>query len=413
MRIATMALLFVASAAGAHNAPVEIFQTKPILADLKDLRALNIPVLAKDEESEVGYAVITPQMQQKIQERAHQVGKCGGFEDLSSQVSVQASMQTVTLQTILAPFAVMKARNDLYEKAPFKAVALQQRADIMTAMDEVKEDNLRSYVTWLSSFPNRFNKSSTPNIHVDEMKTRLEAMLANTSLPYEVSLISHRSTAQKSIRVRLTGKDRPNEIVVLGGHLDSINQSWGGSGNAAPGADDNASGSANLIEALRILMDQPQAQRSIEFMWYAGEESGLLGSAEIAAQYKADKKDVVAVLQLDMTLFAGSGELVIGSMTDFTSAWLRDYVKAVNETYLHARVVDDKCGYGCSDHASWYKNGYPAVMPFEATFKQSNQNIHTVKDVISPASNFKHSAVYSKLAIVMGMDLANSSARQP
>jgi leucyl aminopeptidase len=409
MRIATMALLFVASAAGAHNAPMENFQTKPILADLKDLRALNIPVLAKDEESEVGYAVITPQMQQKIQERAHQVGKCGGFEDLSSQVS----MQSVNLQTILAPFAEMKARNDLYERAPFKAVTLETRVDIQTAMDEVKEENLLSYVTWLSSFPNRYNKGSTPNVHVEEMKTRLEAMLANTNLPYEVTLISHRSTAQKSIRVRLTGKDRPNEIVVLGGHLDSINQSWGGSSSAAPGADDNASGSANLIEALRILMAQPQAQRSIEFMWYAGEESGLLGSAEIAAQYKADKKDVVAVLQLDMTLFAGSGELVIGSMTDFTSAWLREYVKAVNDSYLHAKIVDDKCGYGCSDHASWYKNGYPSVMPFEATFKQSNQNIHTARDVISPASNFKHSAVYSKLAIVMGMDLANSTARQP
>lgn len=409
MKLATMALLFVASAASAHIPEIENFQSKPILADLKDLRALNIPVLAKDEESEVGYAVITPQMQQKIQERAHQVGKCGGFEDLSFQVNMHA----MDFNSILAPFAEMKARNDLYERAPFKAVALQQRADIMTAMDEVKEDNLRSYVTWLSSFPNRFNKGATANVHVEEMKTRLEAMLANSSLPWEVTLISHRSTPQKSIRVRLTGKDRPSEIVVLGGHLDSINQSWGGSSSAAPGADDNASGSANLIEALRILMDRPQAQRTIEFMWYAGEESGLLGSAEIAAQYKAEKKDVVAVLQLDMTLFAGSGELVIGSMTDFTSAWLRDYVRAVNETYLHARIVDDKCGYGCSDHASWYKNGYPAVMPFEATFKQSNQNIHTVRDVVSPASNFKHSAVYSKLAVVMGMDLANSTARQP
>ena len=138
MRIATMAFLFVASTANAHIAPIENFQTKPILADLKDLRALNIPVLAKDEESEVGYAVITPQMQQKIQERAHKVGKCGGFEDLSSQVW----LQSVDLNTILAPFAVMKARNDLYERAPFKAVALQQRADILTAMDEVKEEKL-------------------------------------------------------------------------------------------------------------------------------------------------------------------------------------------------------------------------------------------------------------------------------
>lgn len=181
----------------------------------------------------------------------------------------------------------------------------------------------------------------------------------------------------------------------------------------APGADDNASGSANLIEALRILMTRPQPERTIDIFWYAAEEQGLLGSAEIAKQYKAEKKDVIAVLQLDMTLFPGSGELVIGSMTDFTSAWLRDYLKAVNETYLHARIVEDRCGYGCSDHASWSRQGYPALMPFEATFKASNKNIHTSKDIISPALSFKHSAVYSKIALVMALDLGNSTARQP
>ena len=161
------------------------------------------------------------------------------------------------------------------------------------------------------------------------------------------------------------------------------------------------------------MMTKAQPKRTVEFFWYAGEESGLLGSAEIAKQYKADKKDVVAVLQLDMTLFPGSGELVIGSMTDFTSSWLRDYLKAANETYIHARIVDDKCGYGCSDHASWNRQGYPALMPFEATFRKSNKNIHTTRDVISPESNFKHSAAYTKIALVMGMDLANSTARQP
>jgi leucyl aminopeptidase len=52
-------------------------------------------------------------------------------------------------------------------------------------------------------------------------------------------------------------------------------------------------------------------------------------------------------------------------------------------------------------------------MPFEATFRASNKKIHTSNDVISPDSNFKHSAVYTKIAVVMGMDLANSTARQP
>ncbi|UXR64082.1 M20/M25/M40 family metallo-hydrolase [Bdellovibrio bacteriovorus] len=409
MKTATMALfMFVATSAMAHVPDMENFETKPILADLKDLRALNIPVLAKDERIEVGYAIVTPLMQQRIQERSHQVGKCGGFEDLSLDMHVQGA----GFNGILDSLAKVQEQNALYDRAPFAPLALERNTAIESALTEVSEDNLRSYVTWLSSFPSRSNRDAEPNRHVDEMKTRLEAMLAESKIPYEISQISHTSTKQRSLKVRLVGSERPNEIVVLGGHLDSINQSWGG-GKTAPGADDNASGSANLIEALRILMSKAQPKRTIEIFWYAGEESGLLGSAEIAKQYKAEKKDVVAVLQLDMTLFPGSGELVIGSMTDFTSSWLRDYLKAANETYIHARIVDDKCGYGCSDHASWNRQGYPALMPFEATFSKSNKNIHSTRDVITPESNFKHSAAYTKIAVVMGMDLANSDARQP
>lgn len=408
MKKATMAFLLVASNAMAHVPSIENFQTKPILADLNDLKALNIPVLAKDEFVEVGYAVVTPEMQQRIQERAHSVGKCGGFEDLSFDKSIKTQGVSFSLKSL----AQIKEKNEIYERAPFKMMSVEKRVDIEAALSEVRESNLQSYVQWLSSFPNRSSRDVQPNKHVVEMKQRLEAMLAGATVPYEISEITHSSTKQNSLRVRIPGKLRPNEIIVLGGHLDSINQSWGG-GKDAPGADDNASGSANLIEALRILMNKPQPERSLEFFWYAGEESGLLGSAEIAKQYKAERKDVVAVLQLDMTLFPGSGELVIGSMTDFTSAWLRDYLKSINETYLHARIVDDKCGYGCSDHASWNRQGFPALMPFEATFKGSNKNIHTVNDVISPESNFRHSAVYTKIALVLALDLGNSQARQP
>lgn len=407
MKIAIMTFLFAASTY-AHVAPLEEFATKPILADLNDLHALNIPVLAKDESVEVGYAIVTPLMQQRIQARAHTVGKCGGFEDLSQDQMFQAQ----GFEQMLTDLAKIKEKNDRYQSAPFKIFSVQKNEVIENALAEVSEDNLLKTVQWLSSFPNRYNRDSQPNKHIIEMKKMLETLMANAKMPYEVTEISHNSTKQNSLRVRLVGSERPDEIIVLGGHLDSINQSYGNK-SIAPGADDNASGSANLVEALRILKDMPQPKRSIEFFWYAGEESGLLGSAEIAKQYKAENKDIIAVLQLDMTLFPGSGELVIGSMTDFTSAWLRDYLKSINDTYLHAQIADDKCGYGCSDHASWHRQGYPTLMPFESTFRGSNKAIHSAKDVISPSLNFKHSAVYTKIALVMALDLGNSQARQP
>ncbi|WP_413558931.1 M28 family peptidase [Bdellovibrio sp. HCB209] len=409
MKIAMMALLLVAAqTASAHQAHLENFTTKPILADLADLKALDIPVLAKEESVGVGYAVITPEMQQKIQERAHKVGKCGGFEDLTTEKNFAA----LDFNSMLSSLAEIKAKNDLYDRAPFAAVKLEKSEKIESAVNEVSEQNLREWVTWLSSYPNRFNRSKTPNVHVDDMKRRLQTLLASSTLPYEISLIDHNSTPQKSVRVRITGSTRPNEIVVLGGHLDSINQGWGG-GQQAPGADDNASGSANLLEILRIISQKAQPERSVEFFWYAGEESGLLGSAEIAKTYKAEKRDVVAVLQLDMTSYPGAGEFVIGNMTDFTSKWLHEYLRAVNETYLHARIVDDQCGYGCSDHASWFRQGYATLMPFEATMRADNPHIHTAKDVINDKTNFAHSAMYSKLGVVFAMDLANSTARQP
>jgi leucyl aminopeptidase len=392
---------------------LEKFDAKPVLADLQDLIALNIPVLSKDATTNVGYAVLTPKMQAALQARSHSLGKCAGFEDLTKELGSDVkSLTSSSANQILSSLQAHKKANDLYKVAPFAPLAVEKSAQIDSALNEVKTENIQANIEWLSAFPTRDNRASEPNIHVVEMEKRLKEMLKDSSLPYEVDLIAHDQTSQKSVRVRLIGKDRPNEIIVLGGHLDSINHSWGG-GDKAPGADDNASGSSDLIEALRVVMSKPQPARTVEFFWYAGEESGLLGSAEIASTYKSENKNVIAVMQLDMTLFAGSGEFVIGNMTDFTSAWLHDYFKAVNTTYLHAQVVDDKCGYGCSDHASWHRQGYPALMPFEATMKNMNHNIHTSRDVISATSNFRHSTVFAKLAVVFAMDLANSELHQP
>jgi bacterial leucyl aminopeptidase len=100
-----------------------------------------------------------------------------------------------------------------------------------------------------------------------------------------------------------------------------------------------------------------------------------------------------------MTLFPGDGEFTLGSMTDFTSQDMRDLLTDINRDYIGAKIVEDKCGYGCSDHASWYRNGYPTLMPFEATMRGMNHNIHTDRDKVSSTLSFKHSAMFTKIAI--------------
>jgi leucyl aminopeptidase len=226
-----------------------------------------------------------------------------------------------------------------------------------------------------------------------------------------VRAVTHNSTRQNSVALRIEGAERPNEIVVLGGHLDSVNWSYFGEKNDAPGADDNASGSAANLEALRILLAQGRPQRTIEFFWYAAEEVGLNGSNEIATEYRNQKKDVVAVLQLDMTLFPGKGVGTIGNVTDFTTGWLRDLLVEMNTHYIKARLIDDKCGYACSDHASWYQKGYSTLMPFESDTNSMNNRIHTKDDRMSPAMSLRHAAMFSKIAVSYGMIVANSTLR--
>lgn len=381
-------------------------QPMPILSDAKLLREVGVRVIAEDKVTGVAFARVTPAEQVKISTKAHEWGRCGGHEVVPMQGESAASL--------FGSLRQQHVKNEKLARAGFGfRRTFSANRVIAEAVGQVSEQNLAETVKWLSSFPTRYNKGPQPNDHVAAVAGHLQKLTAGAKFPVKIDLIDHQSTPQKSIRLRIEGKARPSEVVVLGGHLDSISMDWLGAGKAAPGADDNASGSSNLIEAVRIIAKGEQPERSIEFFWYAGEESGLLGSGEIARSYKANKTDVIGVLQLDMTLFPGDGEFVLGSMTDFTSAWLREYFRALNETYIKAKVMEDKCGYGCSDHASWHRQGYPALMPFESSFRSSNRDIHTKNDVINRESNFKHSAMFSKIAVAFALDLANSAHRSP
>ncbi|MCE3009757.1 MAG: M28 family peptidase [Proteobacteria bacterium] len=400
-RSLTWASLLLGFSVSAH-VPMGDYQYKPILTDVATIRALGLPLLASESRSGVGYTVITPEQEQKISQISHQMGKCAGFESLDDQ------QRTLTL------FDELKELGDLVEKEQhsaslkIRAIPVQRRQEIVEQISKVDAESLKAWVTWLSSYDSRDARQQDPNIHVEALKMRLENMTSVFSDFATVDLVEHRSTKQKSLRVRLLGKARPQEIVVLGGHLDSVNSKDGG---RAPGADDNASGSSNLIQALSLVLEKGQPERTLEFFWYAGEEQGLLGSAEIAKSYHQDRKDVVGVLQLDMTLFPGSGAMVIGSMTDFTSAWLRDYLEELNRHYLNAKIIYDSCGYGCSDHASWFRQGFPTLMPFESNSGNMNSKIHSRKDIIDARLNFEHSALFTKVAVAFAMDLGNSSLR--
>jgi leucyl aminopeptidase len=341
-----------------------------VLTNLDQAKALHAPVLSKDLKNNLAVAYVTPAQLEKLSLLNHLQGRCGGFELLSAE---EANQPALVVQNLL------NFQSRLALQFPLQSTQIEWSEEYQKLADQADPQSLRQTVQWISSYPSRNDGLSKPNEHVFELKNRLENGLQGAKWPFQIEMINHQSTQQKSLRLRIPGRTEPEKVVVLGAHFDSVNQSFFGGSRQAPGADDNASGSSNLIEALKVLKTSEQPNRTLEFYWYAGEESGLLGSAEIAKSARAEGRQVVGVLQLDMTLFPGSGEQVIGLISDFTSPWLREVLTKINSLYVKARFVDDRCGYACSDHAAAAISGQKSALDFH--------QLWTLRRTIFPSGN--------------------------
>ncbi|QRK09712.1 M20/M25/M40 family metallo-hydrolase [Archangium violaceum] len=267
-------------------------------------------------------------------------------------------------------------------------------------MAGVQEINIRNTINSLSTnwTSRRYNLQS--GIDAATWLKDQWTTIANGRTDVTVAFHAHPSSVspQPSVIATIKGTTLPDEVVVIGGHLDSINTN--GSSYAAPGADDDASGVASLTEAFRVAMASGyKPARTVKFMAYAAEEIGLKGSADIANQHKSSMANVVGVLQLDMTNYKGS-TYDFGMVTDNTNESLTSFTTSLITTYLPGMTYTRfTCGYGCSDHASWNSAGYPAVMPFEGTLSSDNPNIHTSSDTLSVTSgNANNSVKFAKLA---------------
>jgi len=174
---------------------------------------------------------------------------------------------------------------------------------------------------------------------------------------------------------------------------------------SAPGVDDDGSGSIAVLEIFRILVSNGfRPQNTIEFHWYAAEEVGLLGSQAIAQNYQRNGVAVRSMIQLDMIGYAVR-EQVVGVITDFTDGDSNAFIRALTDEYLNIPWQNDRCGYACSDHASWNRAGYASVHPFEATMSGGNPFLHTTSDTLSRVS-IPHAMEFVKLGLSFAVELS-------
>lgn len=277
----------------------------------------------------------------------------------------------------------------------------------------VSEANIKRTIEDLSAFKNRRWDTQSGVDAAFYVADRIK-QCAGSRKDVSVSLFihpkdKHPSWTQPSVIAHLEGTSHPEEIVIVGSHLDSINHTkvvGGTKDDIAPGADDNASGTATNLEAFcLILRSGLKPAKSIEYMAVAAEEVGLWGSMDIAETYRAQNKKVVAMLQLDMVLFPSrDGSIVF--ISDFVDAKLTKQTQQLAKD-LGYSVSNDPCKYQCSDHASWNKFGYPSVFPFEAYMNEDNQHIHSADDTIENAGGTFEAPKFAKLSIAFMLHFAN------
>ena len=160
----------------------------------------------------------------------------------------------------------------------------------------------------------------------------------------------------------LQGTVRPDEWHIIGAHYDSISQN---TSSSAPGAEDNASGCAGVLEMGRIFAANPP-QETVLFICYSGEELGLLGSehhaADIVTAGDADK--IETMLNMDMIGYSSDADLDCLLETDPPFASLLDPFADAAAAYTNLRIVTSLFAFG-SDHVPYLNRDIPSLLTIE------------------------------------------------
>ncbi len=251
---------------------------------------------------------------------------------------------------------------------------------IQALVDQVSWTGLSQKIAWLQAFGTRYSYSP----QCDAAAESLQAFFAGLGLTADDHTFTLDGNAMLNVVATQTGTVHADSFFVICGHYDSIS---GDPYVSAPGADDNASGTAAVLAAAEILSQHP-FKYSVRYICFAGEEQGLEGSAAYAAYARSRGMPIAGVLNGDMLGYWTSGvpfDLEIES--NQASVWLADLVTAAADLYTdmpYILHVDDGAWWG--DHASFWGEGYPAINHEEAWDwwdPDFNPYYHSTQDVLA------------------------------
>lgn len=260
--------------------------------------------------------------------------------------------------------------------APSAAEAGREQLDwVRGLVDHLSREELAADLATLAGHPTRHSAS-------DSFHT------AATWAAAQLGAAGHTVTAQpvpagggrchNVIADRLGSGPAPRDVVLVTAHLDSVNRL--GSHEPAPGADDNASGSAGVLALGRALAGSP-ALLDLRLVLFGGEEQGLFGSRRYVEELSgAERARIRAVVNMDMIAGLNVPERGVLLEGAAVSRHVMDALARASATYtgLAVRVSMSPAN---SDHVPFIDVGIPAVLTIEGA-DGTNRRIHTEQDTL-------------------------------
>jgi len=212
--------------------------------------------------------------------------------------------------------------------------------DFSVAAAQVDADRLMETLQYLTSFPRRDGFDEQDQI-LDVLAVDVEEYGAAVDFhSYPHAGQTHRNLVATVPAGASLDPQEPH--VVIGAHVDSTSEHGA---QLAPGADDNASGVAAVLETVRILA-QCELPTRIDFVFFTNEEIGTVGSEAYATDAAAADEDIVGMIAVDMVAYGPPGE-DLDVATKSHMAWLAmsflEGIEAYTGTQTVARI-DDHCG---------------------------------------------------------------------
>eukprot|EP00039_Didymoeca_costata_P018448 m.333497 g.333497 ORF g.333497 m.333497 type:complete len:451 (+) comp17156_c0_seq1:91-1443(+) len=259
---------------------------------------------------------------------------------------------------------------------------LQVDPVIQNLVNQVTSTNALTYLNYLTGVTSDIK--SRNSIHPDGGKAALylQEELKKYGFNTELETFNPQYTTPNVVAIK-PGEIEPNTIVVVGAHYDSRGPQRSSSTSPAPGANDDGSGTSALLQLAKIIYEQ-----GIDFKYtlmiaaFGGEEQGLVGSRALAKSLKDKNTDILAMLQSDMTAYRVPTEgIQCGFPASIQDPILTDLAKDTLELYT-PNVETCTTTACCSDHQSFYEQGYSATQFFERCGSIADPEYHSLGDVV-------------------------------